>query len=549
MRLTLRLAPAADLHSLADAVSTPCAPRLGRHLDRAALAARISQPHEVRAAVAAWFAGADVPASASGLGELAWHAELDRAALTCLLGQDTAKALLAHRRLTGDDARRLVPPPFAHAVTALELGPWRAPDGPRVLVDPGIPPPPRPATGLVPAELARGYQFDGETDGDGETIAVMALGGVPDPADLHGFARAFDLPPPQVELVPLTPLGACATDPRFRFETTMGLQWLCATAPRARVVVYLIDPGVALDPWATFLNAVLSDMFRAPSIAVTSWSAPARQYYAVHGLERFAALLDQAAVLGVTVIAASGDWGAYDGFPSSGPARDACDELVPRDTFPGCEARVLSVGGTQVVAREPWREVAWSAPVSAALREAIHLPRLAGSGGVSVHVPLPDYQRASIPREFSRGPDEAPVPADGRVQPDVALMAWGVDEGARPTAYACLLDGKFRDDAGGTSVAAPIWAGIIARVAQARRRRGLPRLGQLQPRLYARPDLLRDITEGNTDIDLPVLAPDGTRAWRRMPGFQATSGFDPVTGLGVPHVRELLAAFAPSDMP
>ncbi|MCY1010821.1 hypothetical protein OV079_35710 [Nannocystis pusilla] len=52
----------------------------------------------------------------------------------------------------------------------------------------------------------------------------------------------------------------------------------------------------------------------------------------------------------VTVIAASGDWGAYDGFPSSGPARDVCDALVPRDTFPGCEARVLM---TAIVSPSP----------------------------------------------------------------------------------------------------------------------------------------------------------------------------------------------------
>jgi len=186
--------------------------------------------------------------------------------------------------------------------------------------------------------------------------------------------------------------------------------------------------------------------------------------------------------------------------------------------------------------------------VSDALREAIGLPGLAGSGGVSSHVPVPDYQRASLPAAFVRGPDDPPVPADGRVQPDVALMAWGTDERERPTAYACLLAGEFRDDAGGTSVAAPIWAGIVARINQSRRRHALARLGQLQPRLYARPGLLRDIVAGRTDIDLPRLEPDGTRRWQRLAGFQARPGFDPATGLGVPHVADLLAAFGTSDM-
>ncbi|PCC71275.1 kumamolisin [Nannocystis exedens] len=551
MRLSLQLAAAADLGDLADAVSSPGDPRFGRHLDRPGLAARIAQPPAVHAAVAAWFAGADLRPVATGLADLTWHAELDRAQLTCLLGQAGAQQLLARRRLVDDAARLLVPPELASCLDALELGPWRVPAPPRLLVDPGVAPPSAPATGLRPAELARGYRFDRDVDGEGETIAVMALGGVPDAADVHGFARAFGLSPPLVELVELAPLAACAADPRFRFETTMGLQWLAAVAPRARLVVYFIDPTVAADPWGTFLEHVLSDMSRAPTIAVTSWSAPARQYYAVHGRRRFAGLLDRAAILGVTVIAASGDWGAYDGFPSSGPARDACDALVPRDTFPGCEARVLSVGGTQVVAHEPWREVAWSAPVSSALREAIGLPALAGSGGVSVHVPVPAYQRGVLPREISRGPAGAPVPAAGRVQPDVALMAWGPDAGERPTAYACLLDGEFRDDAGGTSLAAPIWAGIVARLNRRRRARGLARLGQLQPRLYAAcardPALLRDIVDGDTDLELPLLADDSTRRWQLLPGFRAAPGFDPATGLGVPNVEHLAAKLGSSD--
>ncbi|WAS94248.1 S53 family peptidase [Nannocystis punicea] len=552
MRLSLQLAPAADLRDLADAVSSPGDPQFGRHLDRSALAARIARPPELHTQIGQWFAAANIPAVATGLADLTWIAELDRARLTCLLGHD-AEQLLARRRLVDDAARALVPPSFAASIAALELGPWRPPEPPRVLADPGAAPPPVPATGLRPAELARGYDFDDDTDGGGETIAVMALGGVPDAADVHGFARAFGLPAPQIELVQLTPLGACATDPRFRFETTMGLQWLAAVAPRARIVVYLLDPTVAADPWSTFLKNVLSDMSRETTIAVTSWSAPARQYYAVHGRRRFADLLDLAAVLGVTVVAASGDWGAYDGFPSSGPARDACDALVPRDTFPGCEARVLSVGGTHVVAREPWRELAWSAPVSPALRAAIGLPALAGSGGVSVHVPVPDYQRDLLPREFSRGPADAPVPASGRVQPDVALMAWGPDVGERPTAYACLFDGEFRDDVGGTSVAAPIWAGIVARLNQRRRRHGLTRVGQLQPRLYPagvrHPELLRDIVEGHTDLELPLLTTDDTRRWQVLPGFRAGPGFDPATGLGVPQVARLAARLGTSDEP
>lgn len=554
MRLSLDLAPAdaAGLRALADAAADPAGPPGGAHLSREALAARLAPPEARQAALRGWLADAGLAAAPAGLGGLRWHITLDAAALDRLLGVEVAQVLRARRRLAGAEARARLPAALAGDVLALELGPWRAPASPRHLDDPGRACPSPPATGVTPAALVRGYGLDRGLDGAGETIAVMALGGVPDAADLHGFARAFGLPAPAVELVPLTPLGACASDPRFRFETTMGLQWLAAAAPRARLVVYLIDPSVAADPWGEFLRAVLSDMSRLPSVAVTSWSAPARQYYAVHGGEVFAGLCDQAAALGVTVVAASGDWGAYDGFPSGGPEGGLCDRLAPADTFPGCEARVLSVGGTQVRSLDPWHEVAWSAPVSAALRAAIGLGALAGGGGVSERVPVPAYQRPLLPASFPRGEGAPDAPASGRVQPDVALMAWGPDapgpDGPRPSAYACLLGGEFRDDAGGTSVAAPIWAGLVARANQLRRGRGLPRLGQLHPRLYAavaaRPGLVRDIAEGCTDLELPVADPAGGRAWRRLPGFRAIPGFDPATGLGVPCVPLLDDALA-----
>jgi kumamolisin len=545
VRLSVELAPADPhgLRALADAVSTPDDPRVGRHLGREALAARLAPPPALRDALQRWL-GADLDLAA-----LRVQLPIDRPRLACLFGHDHADTLLSRRRLVADDARALVPAALAPIVAALEVGPWRTPASARHLTDPGLAPPPPPSTGLTPADLCRGYDLDDDADGDGETIAVMALGGVPDPADLHGFARAFDLPAPRVELVPLTPLGACASNINFRHETTMSLQWLAAVAPRARIVVYLIDPALALDPWSTFLRHVLSDMSRSPSIAVTSWSAPARQYYPVHGREVFAGLLDRAAALGVTVIAASGDWGAHDGFPRGGPDGASCEHVIPGDTFPGCEARVLSVGGTRITDLAEWREIAWSAPVSPAVRDATGLPALAGSGGISTHVEVPAYQRPWLPSHFSRGPDGPPQPVRGRVQPDVALMAWGVDvpgpDGPRPTACAFLLDGRFRDDGGGTSLAAPIWAGIVARLNQLRRRRDLPRLGQLHPRLYAacaeHRDILRDITEGRTDIELPTFT-DGIRAWRTLPGFSAIPGFDPATGLGVPAARRLARA-------
>jgi kumamolisin len=314
----------------------------------------------------------------------------------------------------------------------------------------------------------------------------------------------------------------------------MAVAWAGALAPGARIVVYLIDPAVVADPWSEFLVAVLSDVELRPTVAVTSWSCPERQYRRVHGGEVFRGLLDQAAAVGITVIAASGDWGAYDGFPSApGAGGRVCDAPWPHVAFPACEERVRAVGGTRVRRVAPWEETAWSAPVSAALRQAIGLGGLAGGGGFSESVGVPGWQRAALPAFCRRSGEAASVVPYGRGVPDVALMAWGPE-----AAYACVLDGELRGDAGGTSTAAPIWAALIARLNEARRRRGRGRLGFAQPLLYQlaaqAPEAFRAITEGATDMVLPVLDARGARAEERVAGYRAGPGWSPAAGLGVP---------------
>jgi subtilase family serine protease len=108
-------------------------------------------------------------------------------------------------------------------------------------------------------------------------------------------------------------------------------------------------------------------------------------------------------------------------------------------------------------------------------------------------------------------------------------------------AYAC---GQWVDYAGGTSVAAPIWAAIVARMNQARRAAGLGRVGFVNPLLYAlrkkNPSPYREISEGSTDVAMNVLNAHGKAVIHRLSGYAATMGWDPTTGLGVPSVARLI---------
>jgi kumamolisin len=94
------------------------------------------------------------------------------------------------------------------------------------------------------------------------------------------------------------------------------------------------------------------------------------------------------------------------------------------------------------------------------------------------------------------------------------------DEGA-----FVVLQGQV-SQIGGTSWSAPIWAGFCALLNEARQKAKRPPLGFLNPAIY---ELIgtacfRDIKTGSNGA------------------FRAGPGYDMVTGLGVPNVRELIRA-------
>lgn len=83
---------------------------------------------------------------------------------------------------------------------------------------------------------------------------------------------------------------------------------------------------------------------------------------------------------------------------------------------------------------------------------------------------------------------------------------------------------------GGTSASAPIFAGIVTLLNEARLAVNKTAVGFLNPTLYAHPEAFNDITIGNN-------AGCGTD------GFNATPGWDPVTGLGTPNFEKLKAIY------
>lgn len=559
----------AAIAELADACSEPGGARYGQHLSRSELRELIVLPERDIAAIRSWASehrieviGIDGPfmrlrasteqvRSAFGRDLEAWlrrerNARGRRAELA--LPRHIAGCVLKVSGLPGEHGQGEARVVSMHDAEAGQAGAvWS-------LLDSASSDPPRPGDGgVTPADVRGFYNFDEKLDGSGEAIALLALGGEVEMGDLERFWSLHGIKPPAVEIVDVGRSSSSVTTSPFQsLELTAIVQWAGALAPGARLVVYRIDPMVMVDPWSAFLYEVIGDQARAPTVAAITWVAPERQYYRLHGNRIIGGLLDQAAALGVTVVAASGDWGAFDGTPSA--IRDGhfvCDAPWPHAIFPAVEERVLGIGGTAITCREPFTEIGWSGAPPPGLRAAMRFDLVASSGGFSEEIPIPDWQRPALRGYYSRGAGAPGVVPFGRGFPDVAVMASGPTVQRGPAAelssqgYQMLMNGRWLDWGGGTSIGAPVWAAIIACLNQARLSAGRSRLGFANPLMYglrrAEPAPFREIIHGNSDVALRAVDLHGHASTYHLAGFECGRGWNPVTGLGVPNVANLAA--------
>lgn len=340
-----------------------------------------------------------------------------------------------------------------------------------------------------PGELGTVYRFPGGTDGSGHTVAIVELGGGFSQNDLTTYFTGLGLAPPTVTAVGVDGADNMpGADPNGADgEVLLDIEVTGALAPGANQVVYFApntDQG--------FVDAVSAAIHAEPTpVALSiSWGAAEDAWteQARHSLD---AVLADAAALGVTVTAAAGDAGSSDGAPDGAAHTD----------FPASSPHVLACGGTSLDIDEQGTidEAVWNGGTRGG----------ATGGGVSTAFGVPAWQR-------NAGVPALPGGARGRGVPDVAANA------DPATGYEVLVNGK-QLVVGGTSAVAPLWAALVARLAQYTGRR----LGLLQATLYAGAAEGQP-TPGFRDI---IRGDNGA--------YEATPGWDPCTGLGVPDGAEL----------
>ncbi len=390
--------------------------------------------------------------------------------ITAVLGLDDRPAARPQfRRGPASGARAAAEPEDGTAAPAAKGGPLTAP------------------------QVASFYQFPPGTDGTGQTVAIIELGGGFTQADLTTYFSGLGLSVPPVTAVGV---GGASNSPGGDAdgEVELDIEVVGGVAPGAAQMVYFAD-----NTDQGFIDAISEAVHAMPTpVAVSiSWGQSEDQWSAQSRTAMDQAFAD-AAALGVTVTVAAGDNGSSD--DPSGQMSVHCD-------FPASSPRALACGGTRLIGNTSsfaiTSEVVWN---------ELSSNEGAGGGGVSDVFGLPAWQAgAGVPAAASG------VGSGGRGVPDVAGNADPV------TGYLVVVDGQ-KQAIGGTSAVAPLWAALLARLAQATGKT----FGLIQPMLYAgvAPATAQP---GFNDI---VSGSNGA--------YQAGPGWDACTGLGSPDGIALL---------
>ncbi|GAA1025413.1 MULTISPECIES: S53 family peptidase [Amycolatopsis] len=464
---------------------TPLAPRPGTRLSRAELTARHGADPADAEAVTAFAARHDLTVLSTDLARRTMTLSGTLAALSVAFGVEFGWYDSPAGRHRGREGVISLPAdlePVIDGVFGLDERPAARPHSSLAdTTDPAV---------LSAADIAALYGFPANSDGTGQTIALIELGGAHRPADTAAYCAGLGLPVPRIETISVdgAPTDPGAVPPNSSdSEVALDIQVTAAAAPGAALAVYFA-PNTERG-FLDVLSTAIHDAARNPSVLSISWGA-AEALFTAAAQQAFDQLFAEAALLGITVCCSTGDAGSGAG------QRDGRAHVE----LPASSPHALACGGTTLTVSSGAiaREVVWQGQYGSS------------GGGISEVFGPPGWQRdASVPACANPGG------AAGRGLPDLAGNA------DHATAYRIVVAGRSRA-VGGTSAVAPLLAALTARINQTLGRRA----GWIAPLLYnsAVRSVFRPVREGSNGA------------------YRAGEGWNPCTGLGVPDGSALLAA-------
>ncbi len=368
------------------------------------------------------------------------------------------------------------------------------------------------------------YGLSAADTGAGQTIVIV--GAYNNPSTLTDANTAFAangvpaLPAEryQVKTYPVTRSSPVNCDQNsWHLEQGLDVQTVHTIAPGARIVYV---PAADCTQLEETLAKVIGDPSLHTSIVSNSWGLLNEPTKAAAAAAN--STLARAAILGIGTYFASGDYGDTSTLPGG---------HAGAVSFPASSPWVTAVGGTTtgiganntVVLQTGWEDAAntlrngqWARLTPALLGGA--------GGGASSFVAKPTWQSA--------------LPGNKRMVPDISALA----DPFTGLFVGVTLDGTYQaGPVGGTSLATPIVASLAA-LAQAKTHADI---GLLAPVLYAKTKAgkatvtdVKHVAGGIWSPGISTQLPVGDYLLDVDAGVQPAlttrTGYDPVTGLGVP---------------
>jgi subtilase family serine protease len=416
-----------------------------------------------------------------------------------------------------------------------------------------------------------GPLYDGGFDGTGTTIAVVdSYGSDTMRHDLHVFDQAFDLAPmcgeegvtcaagmptfsefhfqgsPATKAPPGTSKSPGLEDKSaWALEVALDVETAHAMAPGANILLVTTPTAETLgvQGFPDMMNAeqYVIDHHMADVIS-QSFASAEDAFGSSQSLQTLRHAFISAQAAGVTVLGSSGDGGSANA-KKTPVGKGGSTIPVPTVEWPASDPLVTGVGGTYLCtdATNTTSRVLdnVSPPVNCQNQSEDEVGWIASGGGFSHVFGKPAYQNTL--------PAGSTAIGSMRGVPDIALQASSrtgalVYVSLPPSGDSGLLCGSSPCstgwyDIGGTSLSCPQWAGLVG-IADQIAGHGL---GLINPRLYA---LASD--PGTYATDFFDVTTGNNQADPSVPGYPATPGWDPVTGLGTPNAANLVPALAGS---
>ncbi|MFJ4189882.1 protease pro-enzyme activation domain-containing protein [Kitasatospora sp. NPDC089509] len=488
--VSLKLRNSDELDHFLGAVTTPGAPEYGRYLTPEQFSARFAPTQQAVDQVRDYLTAQGLTVSDTSVNRQVVNARGTAAQISQAFGTHESAYLDPGQQRTffANDAAASIPAELASVVQGVSGLDDHAVRKGRIAPQ-SVTPNAATSTpsGMAPAQYRGAYNLDKTgADGTGTTVALWEFDGYKS-SDLTTYDGQYGLTGPAVSTVSVDGANYDSAPGQGEGEVELDSEIVRGAAPKASQLLYEApnsDQG-EID----MANKIVAD--NKVSVISISWGTcePDTTASSMTAVDN---AFKQAAAQGISVFSASGDDGSKD------CTRSASGASVTSVDFPASSPHQTGVGGTnlQVTGSNGYSsESAWST----------------AGGGVSTVFAKPSWQTGTG------------VAGTMRTVPDVS-------SNADPKSGFAIYTGGGWNVYGGTSAAAPLWAGYAAQFNQKAKTAGQPVLGEANPKLYA---VANSGQYGSTFHDVTTGANQD---------YSAGQGYDQVTGWGSPVADALTTA-------